>query len=375
MHTEDYKNKKYNETIKLINEYNPIYNIINHIKNYTNLTTFIMFINNKKYESVFKIFISLCDIDYDLFMLLITQINKSSKGNYKQVYCNEYKLILILELRNNVVKWKDLTKSIFYNPIDKSKNNFKLNNYSKYHYKSINAQYIRWCQNDIFKNTFMNIIPYNNINNEIDDNENDDYYIINSDNDLFIDSCYINNKLGSELIVINPELTKKKVTKISTISNIDGFIYSVITINSKDKEIIFNKEKRTIKTTNNDSKTIQQTVDNINNNIIIKSNNINLIGDKGYKTDDEIKMKNNKLIKIITPNKSNQKNKLIKRSDSKKLGYRYIIENTICSFKKDERINLRKDRKISTFIGWIYLSCLSHNLKTNKRIKNNLIKL
>jgi hypothetical protein len=137
MHTFDYINKKNNKTIKLINEYNPIYNIINHIKSYTTLTTFITFINNKKYESVFKNFISLCDIDYELFILLITQINNSSKGNYKQTYCNEYKLILILELRISVVKWKDLSKSVFYNLID------KLNNYSKYHYKSINAQYIR----------------------------------------------------------------------------------------------------------------------------------------------------------------------------------------------------------------------------------------
>ena len=46
----------------------------------------------------------------------------------------------------------------------------------------------------------------------------------------------------------------------------------------------------------------------------------------------------------------------------------YIIENTICSIKKEERISLRKDRKINTFMGWIYISSLKHNIKTNKRL-------
>ncbi len=48
------------------------------------------------------------------------------------------------------------------------------------------------------------------------------------------------NKYGSENIIVNPELTKKKVSKISTISNIDGFIYSINNIESKSKTIKFN---------------------------------------------------------------------------------------------------------------------------------------
>ncbi len=38
----------------------------------------------------------------------------------------------------------------------------------------------------------------------------------------------------------------------------------------------------------------------------------------------------------------------------KKLVIGYIVENTICRIKKEERISLRKDRKINTFMGWIY---------------------
>jgi len=93
------------------------------------------------------------------------------------------------------------------------------------------------------------------------------------------------------------------------------------------------------------------------------------MGDKGYMTNEIYNYKENK-VKVITPLKKNNKNKYIYKN-SKKLSYRYIIENTICSYKKDNRINLRKDRKIKTFMGWIYISCLNHNLNVNKRMINN----
>ena len=98
------------------------------------------------------------------------------------------------------------------------------------HYLTLNiiinqSQYQRWCDNDIFKNGFHSCIPHNNdieltgiTFNDFDNN----FYIINENNDLFIDSTSINNKYGNECIVINPELTKKNITKISTISNVNG---------------------------------------------------------------------------------------------------------------------------------------------------------
>lgn len=75
---------------------------------------------------------------------------------------------------------------------------------------------------------------------------------------------------------------------------------------------------------------------------------------------------------MTTPTKKNKKNKFINRNNNKKLGYRYIVENTICSFKHDERVNLRKDRNLNTFMGWVYLSCSSHNIKVNRRLVKEL---
>jgi hypothetical protein len=152
---------------------------------------------------------------------------------------------------------------------------------------------------------------------------------------------------------------------------IDGFIYSISNIENKNKNIKFNYKNEKIKVPMYDSKTIQSSLKNINPNIKIKPLNgeINLIGVKGYITSNIVKY-NNSNENVISPIKKNNKNKFIYRN-SKKMSYRYIIENTICSVKKEERINLRKDRKINVFIGWVYISSLKHNLKTNERI--NLI--
>jgi len=316
----------------------------------------------KNESDIFNKFITICNIDYKLFNLIIKQI-EMNKHNYREDYCVEYKLILIFQMRNSLNKWKDLTKSVFYEPLEGT----------KYHYKSIHAQYQRWCSNNIFKNAFFNCTPHNNdieLSGIQFNNFDDNFYIINENNDLFIDATSINNKYGSECITVNPELTKKNITKISTISNVNGFVYSITHIDPKHKTIKYNNLNKDIKTSPNDVKTINTSLNEINPNIKIKSTNnkIDLIGDKGYITNEIFDYNINK-VKVITPLKKNNKNKYIYRND-KKLSYRYIIENTICSHKKDNRLNTRKDKKIKTFMGWFYISCLNHNLNVNKRMTN-----
>lgn len=64
----------------------------------------------------------------------------------------------------------------------------------------------------MFKNAFNCCVPHKN---DIEltglkfNDRDDNLFIINENNDLFIDSTSINNKYGSESIVVNPELTKK----------------------------------------------------------------------------------------------------------------------------------------------------------------------
>ena len=90
---------------------------------------------------------------------------------------------------NDVNNWKFLSNLKIY------KSNYK------YHYKTIYNKFCLWTSLNVFKNAFYN------------------YKTIIYSNLLLIDVVSINNKYGSENIVINVEYKKKKITKLSIISN------------------------------------------------------------------------------------------------------------------------------------------------------------
>jgi hypothetical protein len=73
----------------------------------------------------------------------------------------------------------------------------KLKDYNskfKYHYKTIYNKFMYWSKNKVFYNAFYN------------------YHFKQNTNLLLIDATSINNKYGSEYVVINPEYRKKKIT-------------------------------------------------------------------------------------------------------------------------------------------------------------------
>ena len=408
------KNLIYDENI----DNNNIGFIIDLIKKHFGLNKFLIKIRDD--YQLFKTFIIKCDIKFDLFYTIRNNIIKTCTGNYKYIYCLEYKLLLILHMINDFTNWKSLSKCIFY----------ESQQHTKSHYKTLYRQYAYWTQKGIFKNSFFNVTPNNNTNNtngnDTNDNntnntndtntnntnpnntntnntntyntsndnntnnndtnpndtnnntnnntnndiyiQNDDFYNIDIRNDFFIDATFIANKNGYEDIVINPELTKKNVTKLTTISDVDGFIYSVSLSKAKTKQIIYNNKIKQINTVNHDVELIQNVLNETNPNIKFFNNinNLQLIGDKGYKTDKNFYIKKEK-VSMISPDKKNQKKNMINRHQKRKLGYRFIIENTINGFKHNSRISIRKDGKSNMFMGWIYISCLSHNLKINKK--------
>lgn len=358
IHSENFYNKKIKQTIDIINnDKSTIYNIMNHIISYTNLNNFFIKIN--KNRIIINNFLLKNKINSELFFIIIDEIDKL-KGKYNSIYCNEYKLFMILQLEDDINKWSSLQKLLFYSP-----ENTKVR-----HYETIRSQYQRWCSKNIFKNAFNKVIPLGStdfVNNTTNIELDNEIYLIDVLKDYFIDSTNINNLRGSENLIINPELKKKKITKITEICDVDGFVVS-ITFNEPLKKIInYNCQNIDIKTSKNDSNCIKETLNN--KNININLDNIVLIGDKGYK----IKENNDINLEIITPNKKNQKNKLINRHQNKKLKYRHIVENSINGWKHKERINLRKDKKIINFAGWVYISVLNHNLNVNK-IKKEIYK-
>lgn len=289
-----------------------------------------LLLNISKDTSKMVIILKLLNINVIFFYELIEKIIKKhlySERMFK--YTIEYNLILILHVKNNLNNWKILQSLILCH-----------NNY-----KSIYNQFLRWSKKDYFKLAFENYL-------------NKNIEKINKDNVQIIDASACFNKYGSENIAVNPEYKKKKVTKISLLCDKNKVITSVCSFDLKVKEKKF--KKKNIITFVHDSKSIQKTIDNCNKNIKINK----IIADGGYKTKNII-TSNKKTVKIITPNRKNQKNNLI--NDKQDLSIRYKVENIFGSLKlNNERIMLRKDRKIKHFMSWLYIGCLEHNIKILK---------
>lgn len=269
--------------------------------------------------------------------LLLNEVNELYKDRhkkYKNKYSYEYYINMMLFLLKDVNNWSFLKNVNGY-----GNNN---NEIPKYHYVTIKNKFNEWSKKGVFENTFK---KYKNINNNT--------------NLLYIDSTSIYNLRGYENIVINPENKKKKITKLSIISTKNGFITSI--------EPFINKQtlKNGSKTCVHDVKMINKTLENINN-VNNKSKNFYLIADKAYKNKEKINL-NNKPIKIITPDKKNAIKKNTK-FENKKLKKRIIIEHCNLNLKRYERVMLRKEKKIKTYLSWVYISSLINNIRVNKII-------
>ena len=139
------------------------------------------------------------------------------KNNHKKYYSNEYYLVNIFQMLNDINKWETLKKLKSYEPININ------NKIAKSHYDTIRKKFIKWCKDGIFKKAFDECINLKSINNDIE---------------LIIDSSFINNKYGIEDIALNTDNKKKKASKLSIISDKDKFIYSVINIKINNKSNI-----------------------------------------------------------------------------------------------------------------------------------------
>jgi len=74
--------------------------------------------------------------------------DKYPKNNHKKFYSNEYYLINIFEMLNDINKWETLTKLKSYNPV------FINKKVAKTHYDTIRKKFIKWAKDGIFKTAF-----------------------------------------------------------------------------------------------------------------------------------------------------------------------------------------------------------------------------
>ena len=135
---------------------------------------------------------------------------------------------------------------------------------------------------------------------------------------------------------------------------------------NKDIKNVNTETNKDIKTSIHNVKTIQNSL----NNIYVKFKNYNILtltGDLGYLSNKKYYYNDNE-VQLITPIRKNQKNKIRTLIESNNLKQRYKIENGFCLLKKYERIALRKDRKINTFMSFLYITCSIENNKIIKKI-------
>ena len=181
-----------------------------------------------------------------------------------------------------------------------------------------------------------------------------------------------------QIIIENKDLKAKLINNLKGNKKIKNVANNIVTADKvinkdmnkteeKTEETIKNKPLKInkIKTSVHDVMMIQTSL----NNIKTKFSNvkeITLTGDLGYLSSKTYKL-NNENIQLITPKRKNQKNKNTE-NESKKLCSRYKIENCFGLLKQYERIMIRKDKKMKTFMSFIYMACAIENNKILNKI-------
>jgi hypothetical protein len=212
------------------------------------------------------------------------------------------------------------------------------------HYKTIQNEYNKWIKYNIFEISFNFFMKENYIDLfKIKDNCNFN---------LFIDVSKFSNYNGNEYVYKNNEYMKKNITPIAMIcdENKIPLCISVLDKSNSNKNYKNKYHEHEIKHVN---KLINKIPFKIDKNI-----NVNLIGDKGYISKEKFKLFN-KDINIITPLKKNNKNKKkLNNFEIDLLNKRHVIENLFCYLKKYNRLNIRKDKKINNYFGFMYMAML-----------------
>lgn len=201
-------------------------------------------------------------------------------------------------------------------------------------YKTLYWHYTRFVKYNVFYKLFIKI---RNIYIK--------KYIIN-DTSLLIDSTVIYNKYGINKIGRNKFYKNKKTTKISLMTDINGFPLSVLFLkgNYHDNSVFHRHIKDAI--------------------LLIPVNRKTIIADKAYSSANNYKLLNDNNIKHIIPPRKNMK--LYKTYMYNKNEYikRVKIEQVFSKLKNYKRAYIRYDKLLRNFKGFILivLSMISINI-------------
>jgi hypothetical protein len=274
---------------------------------------------------------------FNVFKKCILEKANVKYKNVRTRKCNlDYYLDCFILLLNELNSWKTLTKL-------KSNNN-------KFHWKTVYNEHRKWCNDNIFKDAFDTFIKNNYFKHS--------NVRQNKKLNLFIDVTKIHNLKGSEGITINNEYRKKNITPLTVVcdKNKLPLCVSVLPCNK-----IFKNGR---KTTCHDVKGIQPSLDSLGfaNELPIPNYVVcNVIGDKGYISKNKYFI-GKRNVTLITPKRKNQKEKTT-NYDKKQLRDRYKVENLFATIKAYNRVNVRHETKLNTYLSFVYMSFLIEHIK------------
>jgi len=161
------------------------------------------------------------------------------------------------------------------------------------------------------------------------------------------------NKSGIENVGYGSETRKKKFTKLTVLANDQANMIAVIPHKTNKKTIKFdnNEKEYVIQTIEHDIKGIIPIIESLQTD-----KKIILTGDTGYVINDNKKTELNDKYntKLITSYRRNQKKKNTEE-EKKILKSRPKVENAISKLKRFNRIHVRRDKLMASFMGFVHI--------------------
>lgn len=200
--------------------------------------------------------------------------------------------------------------------------------------KTLYWHYSNFVQYNVFYRLFKrirNVYLHNTLSNNVS---------------LYIDSTSIYNKSGIRKIGRNKFYKNKNITKISLMTDSNGFPLSVLFMkgNYHDNSV-FNKHIR----------------DAI---VLIPKKSIRIIADKAYSSKSNYELLDKHNFQHIIPPRKNMKIYKSYNYNVNDYKKRIKIEHFFSRLKSFKHINIRYDKRLNTYIGFVYfaLSIIAYNL-------------
>ena len=197
---------------------------------------------------------------------------------------------------------------------------------SKIPYKTLYWHYSLWVKNNVFRKLFHKI-KNKYIKKYITDNCT-----------LLVDSTTINNKNGINKVARNKFYKNKKITKVSLLSDSNGFPLSIFFMkgNYHDNSVFLKHIKDAT--------------------IMLPKKNLKVMADKAYSSKENYDFLENNNIKHIIPPRNNMKIAKTYTYDKKEYIKRIKIEHIFGRLKMFRRINDRQDKLLRNFSGFCFLA-------------------